>query len=285
MWGIFTEIINVYMADRGIIDSHLPTVTVILINFMCKAPKEFVNLNINGKSPMNMTLEFIQHVFTIGKTLEDEITSMSGVTLIIALLEHVGEGMRPNIHTVNQMYLHELATTDTRDYKNMIIQGIMMNFWFDQATTMSSFLTLGELEKVFNFILSNVENMENDFEIKRVIIGLSSLTLSPSSSLLDQAVQTRFNDFIHAILFLCQKSLQLRERKNKRAEECLEDKDCEAGVIYDEDEDEDSAIQLDMDDASDDEEWDPEDESDEENIPYKSIIDSIDDVLYVQQHL
>jgi len=48
-----------------------------------------------------------------------------------------------------------------------------------------------------------VTNMDNDFEIKRIIIGLSTLTLSPESSQLDAVVQQRFSDFMRAILFLC----------------------------------------------------------------------------------
>jgi hypothetical protein len=64
----------------------------------------------------------------------------------------------------------------------MIIQGVMMNFWYNQQTTIASWKSLGQLDTIFNFILANVTNMENDFEIKRLIIGLSTLALSPQSS-------------------------------------------------------------------------------------------------------
>ena len=57
-----------------------------------------------------------------------------------------------------------------------------MNFWNNQQTTIASWKSLGQLDTIFNFILANVTNMENDFEIKRLIIGLSTLALSPQSS-------------------------------------------------------------------------------------------------------
>jgi hypothetical protein len=57
-----------------------------------------------------------------------------------------------------------------------------MNFWYNQQTTIASWKSLGQLDTIFNFILANVTNMENDFEIKRLIIGLSTLALSPQSS-------------------------------------------------------------------------------------------------------
>jgi hypothetical protein len=121
MWNLFRLIVESYMTDRGILDPHMQIVSVALVNYMVKAPNEFVNANINGKAPLFMTLELIQKIFSMGKEIEDEILSMIGVTLIIALVENVGEAMRPHIHTVNQMFLHELSTAETKDFKNMII--------------------------------------------------------------------------------------------------------------------------------------------------------------------
>lgn len=80
---------------------------------------------------------------------------------------------------------------------------------------------------MFDFILQNIEKMKQDFEIKRVIIGLSALTLSSKSASLDPSIQQRFPDFMKAILFLCQKSLEMRAKKLAKEDECEEDKDCE----------------------------------------------------------
>ena len=118
----------------------------------------------------------------------DEIHSMCAVTLIMAVLEHLGEGIEQNLHTINQFYISEMATAETKHYKNMLIQGIMMNLWYNQAVTIQSLQSLQQVESVFNFILSNIEKMDKDFEIKRVVIGLGALTLSPSSVALDQSI-------------------------------------------------------------------------------------------------
>ena len=63
---------------------------------------------------------------------------MVAVTLIMACLEHLGDGVQQYLHTINCFYIKELSEADTQDYKNMIIQGIMMNFWYDQNTTIQS---------------------------------------------------------------------------------------------------------------------------------------------------
>lgn len=168
----------------------------------------------------------------------------------------------------------------------MIIQGLMMNFWFDQQTTIQSLASDNQLVAVFEFILSNIKYMENDFEIKRLIIGLSTLTMSPQSNQLDAIVQQNFEQFMKAILYLCQKSLEIREKKQKKVEEALEDKDCEKGVIYDEDEDEEASIDLGLDcDDDDDDNWDPESDDDELPDMYETKFDKVDDVLFVKETL
>ena len=50
-----------------------------------------------------------------------------------------------------------------------------------------------------------------------------------------------------AIVYLCNKSSQIRQKKIAKIlkeEEAQEDKDCEKGIIYDEDEDADAEIIL-----------------------------------------
>lgn len=101
--------------------------------------------------------------------------------------------------------------------------------------------------------------MEKDFEIKRLIIGLSALALGDKSPQLDQKVQQRYPDFMKAILFLCQKSLQLKEKKSKKEEEAEEDKDCEKGVVYEDDEEGDF-VGLDSEEGS---EYDMDSDDDE----------------------
>lgn len=170
----------------------------------------------------------------------------------------------------------------------MLIQGIMMNLWYDQATTISSLQSHGQLDPVFDFILSNITNINKDFEIKRVVIGLGALTLSQNSSSLDQQVQRRFGDFLQAIVVLCQKSLELRQKKLSKIkdddDEAVEDPNCEREALFEED-DEDGIEIGESDDEYNDSEngWDEEDEL--ENELYDTKIDKIDEILYVRDQI
>jgi len=156
---------------------------------MVKAPQEFKTADFGGTTPLDMALAYVSKIFSDGKELNDEIHSMCAVPLIMALLEHLGDGLQEHLGTITGLYLDEMAVAETKEYKNMIIQGLMMNFWYDQPTTIQALQGRGALDNVFSFILSNVEGMDKDFEVKRLLIGLSTLALSVNSSELDPSVQ------------------------------------------------------------------------------------------------
>ena len=106
---------------------------------------------------------------------------------------------------------------DTKAYKHMIIQGIMMNFLYDQQSTSNYLMGRGKLDEVFAFIFENITSMTKDFEIKRLVIGLSALTLNESSLNLDQSVTKFFPQCMKAIVFLCLKSNEVREKNEQKA--------------------------------------------------------------------
>ena len=214
MWQFYAHIVDSYLQDRGVLEQLVSQAAVPLINFMVKAPQEFKTANFEGHgTPIDMMFRFIAKIFSDGRELDDEIHSMCAVTLIMAILEHLGDGLQQQLHTINQFYLEEMAAADTKNYKNMLVQGIMMNFWYDQSLTLQSLQATGSLDTVFAFILERAREMDKDFEIKRLIIGLSTLTLSPQSSQVDPVVQHRFPEFMQAILVLCRRSLEIREKK------------------------------------------------------------------------
>jgi hypothetical protein len=170
-------------------DCELAQAAVPLINYMVKSPNDFKTLILtNGQTPLQMMFSLIAKIFQEGKEMEDEMHSMVAVNLIMALLEHLGEGLSEQIHVINGFYLSELSAATTSDYKNMIIQGIMMNISYDQNASIQSLKAHQALDQVFDFILENIQGMEKDFEIKRLVIGLSALTLSPEAANLDPSV-------------------------------------------------------------------------------------------------
>ena len=81
------------------------------------------------------------------------------------------------IDNINMMYIQEMARAMTPNHRNMLIQGMMSNFWYDQLTTLESLKASQNLEQVFHFIFENLKNIKRDFEVKRIVIGLACLIL------------------------------------------------------------------------------------------------------------
>ena len=258
---------------------------------MVRAPNEFKNMPLSGDTtPLSMLFQFIAKVFEVGKDLNQEFTSMCGISLIIAVLEHLGERdplIVSQIDNINMMYIQEMARAATPNYRNMLIQGMMSNFWYDQQTTLNSLKASNNLDQVFHFIFANMPKMNRDFEVKRLVIGLASLTLQ-SDMPPPQELMPKAQDIMTAIVAMSQKSLELKEKKNRQKEEALEDKDVEQ-VIYDGDEDCDD-IKFSLDEDSDDEydNWsehddDAEDESDGELED--STLYNVCEILFVKEKL
>jgi hypothetical protein len=58
--------------------------------------------------------------------------------------------------------------------------------------------------------------MDKDFEIKRLVIGLSTIIFSQNAPNLDDNIKARFQDIFRAIVQLCQKSVNLRMKQQQR---------------------------------------------------------------------
>ena len=129
-----------------------------------------------------MLLNYIAKCFSDGDALEDENLTMTGISLIMACLEHLGEGMGQIIHQINGFYLQAMQNGQSRHLKNMLVQGVMMNLWYEQSTTIQSLKEHGAFEKVLGYIFENLTAMDKDFEVKRLVLGLSSLICDPNIS-------------------------------------------------------------------------------------------------------
>ena len=90
-----------------------------------------------------------------------------------------------------------------------------------------------------------------------------------------------------ALVYLCQKSITIREKEQKKIAKAEEDKDAEKGVIYDEDDaDADGNLGIELGEEDDDEsDQDLEDEEEAINHLYDTKLDKIDEVLLVQEQL
>lgn len=114
------------------------------------------------RSALDLYLAFVQKTFQNAEILNTELDSLTAVTLIMALLEHLAQGheqISQHLHQINMIYLNGMENAETPNYKNMLMQGIMMNFWYDSVTTLGSLRQLNKLDYVLSFIFGNLKNV------------------------------------------------------------------------------------------------------------------------------
>mmetsp|Transcript_18593 Transcript_18593/g.17685 ORF Transcript_18593/g.17685 Transcript_18593/m.17685 type:complete len:268 (+) Transcript_18593:1186-1989(+) len=140
MWNFFQLIIDLIINDKGILEEFLSQVSVPLSNYVVKTADHFATLSLNGQQTcLDMMLFLIQKIIKDAKEKEDEFDAIIGVTLMFALLENL-KGLEPVMEGILNLFLQELQTAKSSDYKNILWQGISLCLW--QSTS----FTLGKLE-------------------------------------------------------------------------------------------------------------------------------------------
>ena len=274
MWQFYMVIVDLVVGNKGVLDEFLPQAAVPLINFMNKSPNEFRAASFEGHgSCMDMMFALIGRIFEVARAKECEIEAMCAVTLLIALLENV-QGIEGSLPNILEFLVRELQAAKTPEYKSMLSQGVCMALFYSAPHALAALEQMGVTSSFLGLLFQQAETLKNDFEIKRFIIGLSTL-MKLDQGTLPQSVQQQLPGLAKAAVFLCQKSIVLREKAlhKERAEEC-EDEVVEDALVEAEDDD----CEL-LSDEEDDEDYDCQDDL-EGNQLYDSKLDAMDEVIY-----
>lgn len=74
-----------------------------------------------------------------------------------------------------KIIMSELNVARKQYYKSFLIQAVSMCCWHSLEKTLAFLQATGTLEATFKLIFDNIEDLEKDFEIRRVIYGLITL--------------------------------------------------------------------------------------------------------------
>lgn len=84
-----------------------------------------------------------------------------------------------------------------------------MCFWYDCGTTLQAMEASGKTEWLINKIFEIVMDLTEDFEVKRFMLGLSSI-LVPHE--MPAAVANNYGNIMKALVYLSQKSCEIFEK-------------------------------------------------------------------------
>ena len=186
---------------------------------MNKDPNTFINQSIcNSQNQQTSAVETIWNVAC--KTLQnaedknDEIEALMVVTLLNSLLENI-QGLQQVLPMIVDRYLEELGKAKTPDYQLMLIQGILMCIWYDFGVTLRQLQERGADIKFFELLFQQIKDdkIKEDFEVKRCILGLSTLIVKAE---MPPSVTENYGSIINALVYLSQKSIEIRNMEVKK---------------------------------------------------------------------
>lgn len=128
----------------------------------------------------------------------------------------------------------------------------MTAFWYDFNTTLGYLEQCGATSFVLKKSLEMTPELNHDHEVKKFMLGMTAMLVSPSQLQLPECVQQATASIMQALCYLAQKSVQLYQKmieKKQKAEQAEETNE-EANLIV-EDEADDLHIDLDSDSDSD----------------------------------
>jgi hypothetical protein len=106
-WNFYLHLLNQFIQGEAFYEPA--QASSLFIYIMVRAPNEFKTMNMNGQgTPLEMLFQFIGKVFEVGQADNNDYTSMCGVSLIMACLEHLGIKdplIIQNIDNINTMYI------------------------------------------------------------------------------------------------------------------------------------------------------------------------------------
>jgi hypothetical protein len=82
-----------------------------------------------------------------------------------------------------KVIIDELNTAQTDNYKSMLLQGIGMCLWYNSILAFHIFEQNNWTEPVFKLLFSMMENFKFDFEIRRILFGLTCILTTPPENL------------------------------------------------------------------------------------------------------
>jgi len=105
------------------------------------------------------------------------------------------------------LFMTEINQAKTPDYQIMLLQGILMCLWYDMGQTVTVMESQGAMDSLLSMVFAKVSEIKEDFEVKRFILGLTSLLVN---SEMPDSVKNNYPNIIKALSYLSGKSIELR---------------------------------------------------------------------------
>ena len=158
---------------------------------------------------LDLLMLFVKRILEINQNGSDMCDGVSCMNLIIAILENM-QGMiddkMPQIvgFLTNELSFLQQKGSDVnhKNFKTMILQAFAMCFSYNASMTFHILESTNMTLSVFQAWFTNMNNFQKDFEIRRVIFGLTAIIKTAS---LPDLVNQKLPDVMNQVTLLCAK--------------------------------------------------------------------------------
>lgn len=207
MWMLYPQLLYVCAGSEGEKSGgfgleYVNQVIVALKNFVSRDQNALKGV-IEGQeqSSLHLLFHFIRRVLEINRNGKDMCDGVSVLNLVIAVFENLLGQIDAEVPALLEILISELQFLETnkerisyKKYKGMVLQAFAMSFNYNAALTFQILEAQGHTLSVFQSWFVFMNDFKKDFEIRRVILGLSAIVCTqPLPTIVDQKLPDVMN--------------------------------------------------------------------------------------------
>jgi len=191
--------------------------------------------------------KFLQRTLVVNSNGNHKLDGIIAMKILITLMENLPGQIDAALPQFVGMLLAELKNAveekAPKNYISMILQAICVSFFNNCAATLQIIESNQQTVAVFSCLMDNMKNFKHEFEIRRIVFGLTCIVRTPAQSL-PPIVAQKMQEIMKQLADSAMKVYKIREDTLKENEEHI----AKGGPTWDDYDDEDSDENIDADD-------------------------------------
>ena len=193
------------------------------------------------KTHLGLIHHFIKRCLHVTRNGNDFLDGIAVMSVVVAMFENMHNLLDNDLPQLLTYLLEELnhqatLSDPSKQYQSMILQCISMAFTYHSVLIFQWLEQNNQLLPVFQTWFSYMNDFKKDFEIRRIIFGLSAIIKTPEAQL-PAIVNQKLPDIMNQLTLLAKKMHTLRLDVLKQNEEHVKN----GGEFSDDDSDEEHA--------------------------------------------
>lgn len=215
MWQFFIELLQMASVEQNLSQIHV--IAVPLQNYISKGGPVLSQITIGDSSALNTILQFISSIHSNALNQNEELLSICSMALLMTVIENVPQ-LDQLLPDLLEMCFSTLTNCRVPELKSAVIQTISLCF---EQYTPQCFQYLEQTQRSETLINTFLEicdkQITSDFEVKRALIGLSSL-LRASPDTIPAVVQNYYGQIMRMSVELGKRSFDAQSKMQKGIE-------------------------------------------------------------------